>query len=84
MPMGTSFIKFDLSTRTMLTAPPTLTITNVQFKNFLYEFNSFIELGDYGGFVTITDSTFTNMNTCGAVLRNRRYNYNRIMTRTTY
>lgn len=27
MPMGTSFIKFDLSTRTMLTAPPTLTIT---------------------------------------------------------
>jgi glutathionylspermidine synthase len=44
----------------------------VEFRNFLYEFNSFIELPEYGAKVTITGSKFTNMNTCGAILRNRR------------
>ena len=44
----------------------------MNFLNFLYEFNSFIEFGEFGGYVQIKDSTFTNMNTCGSILRNKR------------
>jgi hypothetical protein len=43
--------------------------------NFLYEFNSFIELNDHGGNVIIDNTQFENMNTCGAIIRNKRYLY---------
>jgi len=78
MPMGASFFYFDLSAtpdRTQLTDPPTLTIKGCKFLNFLYEFNSFIELNDHGGFVNIQNTQFENMNTCGSIIRNKRYLY---------
>ena len=39
--------------------------------NFIYEFSSFIELNDFGGYVSITDSTFSNFNTCGSLIRKK-------------
>lgn len=42
----------------------------------MYEYNSFIELNDYGGYVVITNSKFINMNSCGSIIRNTRtYQY---------
>jgi hypothetical protein len=46
----------------------------VQFLNFLYEFNSFIELNEQGGHVVMTGVVFKNFNTCGAIIRNKRKN----------
>ena len=57
----------------------------MQFLNFLYEFNSFIELNEQGGHIVMTNVIFKNFNTCGAIIRNKRknlkqtssgYNYN--------
>ena len=59
----------------MLTSPPTLNITNSYFANFIYEFNSFIKVGDFGGFIFVSNSIFENFNTCGAFIRNKRYIY---------
>lgn len=71
--LGAGFFVFDISKNTLLTSPPTLTLENVQFRDFVYEFNSFIELNDYGGHITMTNTKFENFNNCGAVLRNKRY-----------
>jgi hypothetical protein len=57
----------------------------VQFLNFIYEFNSFIELPDWGAEVKITGSKFTNMNTCGSILRNRHTKtLSRVITRSNH
>jgi hypothetical protein len=40
--------------------------------NFLYEYNSFIEMNDFGAIISITGSTFSNMNSCGSLIRNKR------------
>ena len=37
--------------------------------NFIYEFSSFIELNEFGGFISIKDSTFSNFNSCGSLIR---------------
>jgi len=42
--------------------------------NFLYEFNSFIELNEQGGHIVMTGVIFKNFNTCGAIVRNKRKN----------
>jgi hypothetical protein len=52
----------------------------VQFLNFLYEFNSFIELNEQGGHVVMTGVVFKNFNTCGAIIRNKRKNLKRTDT----
>ena len=55
------------------------------FKNFLFDFNSLIELNDYGGFINIESSTFTNINSCGAIIRNKRVLLQRTdISMTTY
>ncbi len=41
------------------------------FTNFKYEFNSLIEMNSYGGNVVIKNSEFSNINTCGALIRNK-------------
>ncbi|CDW87527.1 UNKNOWN [Stylonychia lemnae] len=46
-------------------------IQNVIFKNFIYEYNSLIGLNEYGGHVKIMNVTFDNMNSCGAIVRNK-------------
>lgn len=45
----------------------------MEFRNFIYEFNSLIDLNDFGGYVVITNSKFVNFNTCGALIRNKKY-----------
>jgi hypothetical protein len=40
--------------------------------NFLFEFNSFIETNDYGGYIIINATTFERFGTCGAIVRNFR------------
>jgi hypothetical protein len=45
--------------------------------NFLYEFNSFIELNGQGGHIVMTGVVFKNFNTCGAIIRNKRKNLKR-------
>ena len=42
------------------------------FSNFRYEFNSFIELNDYAGNVVIKNSKFSNFQSCGSIIRNKR------------
>ena len=37
------------------------------------DFNSFVELNDYGGHISITNTLFNNINTCGSIFRNKRY-----------
>jgi hypothetical protein len=36
----------------------------------LYEFNTFIELNDWGNTVTITSTTFDRFSNCGSIIRN--------------
>jgi len=43
----------------------------------MYEFNSFIELSTYGGHVSILNSKFSSMNTCGSILRNKDFLFSR-------
>ncbi|CDW75588.1 UNKNOWN [Stylonychia lemnae] len=41
-------------------------------RNFLYEFNSFIQINKYqGGYIVIKNVVFDNFNTCGAIIRNK-------------
>ena len=40
-------------------------------------------MNDYGGNVIIKSSTFENVNTCGGLIRNKRYLYFKTMTTTT-
>jgi len=44
----------------------------VVFENFNYEFNSFIDLNKFGGHVVMKNVTFDKINTCGAIIRNKR------------
>lgn len=73
--IGATFIEFNIDSQTSLTSPPTLTIENCQFNNFDYEINSFIELNDLGGHVVLKNSAWNSMNSCGSVIRNKRYLY---------
>lgn len=38
----------------------------------MYEFNSLIELNDYGGYIYMYYSLISNFNTCGALIRNKK------------
>ncbi|CDW85618.1 UNKNOWN [Stylonychia lemnae] len=40
---------------------------------FMYDFNTLIELNDFGGYIEISRSLFDNMNSCGAIIRNKRF-----------
>ena len=55
---GYNVFEFDTSTETALTTPPTLTLSNCEFINFFMEFNSFIEVPEFGGHIVIKDSLF--------------------------
>jgi hypothetical protein len=55
----------------MLTAPPTLTITDCKFENYLYEMDSFIMLNQFGGYISITGTEFNYFSFCGAFIANR-------------
>ena len=48
---------------------------NVKFQNFFYEFNSFIELNDFGGHISMIDTQFENIETCGSIIRNKKVRY---------
>jgi hypothetical protein len=51
----------------------------------MYEFSGFIEMNDYGGHVEMYDTVFKNINTCGALIRNRKkYIYNINIARTSH
>lgn len=72
---GGFLFQFDLSLKTQLTSPPTLTLKGCSFKNFFQEFNSLIETNAYGGHIVIQDTTFERISSCGAVIRNFRQAY---------
>ena len=38
--------------------------------NFVYEFSTFIELGDQTGIVIIEDSNFKRISNCGSIINN--------------
>ena len=54
-------------------------LQNVVFQNFAYEYNSFIELNSQGGIISMKGVTFDNMNSCGAIIRNKKA----LVTKTT-
>ncbi|CDW71358.1 UNKNOWN [Stylonychia lemnae] len=72
---GGYFIKFDISSNTVLNSPPTLIINNCEFKNFIFNFNSLIETNPNGGHINITNSIFDRFTSCGAIIRNFRREY---------
>ena len=57
-----------------------LTFSNCVFKNFIYDFNTFIELNSWGGTVSISSTTFDRMSNCGSILRN----YKSFLGNTTF
>lgn len=57
----------------MLDDAQVLHIENCEFKNFLYEMNSFIELNPFGAHINIVDSTFSQFSFCGSFISNRDY-----------
>ncbi|TNV88206.1 hypothetical protein FGO68_gene9945 [Halteria grandinella] len=68
-----SFIKFDVGSKTLLSSsksPPTLTLINSTFQNFLFQFNSLIQLNPFGGYIVIQNSTFERISSCGAIIKN--------------
>ncbi|CDW77598.1 UNKNOWN [Stylonychia lemnae] len=72
LPIGGSLIQFDITSQTSLTSPQTLLLQNVIFENFVYDFNALIELNDFGGQITLINTSFININSCGSVIRNKR------------
>eukprot|EP00347_Sterkiella_histriomuscorum_P003595 403363685 len=84
VPKGASFFKFDLTNETSLTSPATLKLNNVGFKHFFYEFNSFIDLNDYGGYVEMSSVSFQYFESCGALLRNKKYRWSMTQSSTDY
>jgi len=68
-----TFIEFDATSDTMLDDYQVLYIENCEFKNFLYEMNSFIELNPFGAHIDIIDSTFSQFSFCGSFISNRDY-----------
>ncbi|CDW74791.1 UNKNOWN [Stylonychia lemnae] len=81
---GTNFFEFEMQNRSMLAQPSTLILQNVIFKNFIYEYNSFIELSSLGGHVILKNVIFDNMNSCGAIIRNKKAQLNKTMTPTDF
>jgi hypothetical protein len=62
--------KFPSQTTGPLTSPNTLIIENCVFSHFLYNYHSIIGLHDYGANIQIIDSTFYDLNSCGAIISN--------------
>ncbi|TNV88247.1 hypothetical protein FGO68_gene13755 [Halteria grandinella] len=78
--LGAGLFTFDINSQTKLTTPPTLTLDTVEITNVQYEFNSLIEMNPYGGRVVIKNSKFTNINSCGALIRNKQAILSRTFT----
>eukprot|EP00347_Sterkiella_histriomuscorum_P009503 403340963 len=74
---GGALFTFEQHPLMALTTPANLTLNNCIFRNFMYEFNSLIELNDLGGYVQISKTQFQNINTCGAIIRNKKVIYRR-------
>ncbi|CDW76440.1 UNKNOWN [Stylonychia lemnae] len=72
---GYSFIKFDITSKTILTKPPTLRIQNCIFRNLYFDYNTFIETNSYGGYIEILDTKFERFATCGSIIRNFKQTY---------
>ncbi len=69
-----------MSSNTVLdesSTPPTLTLDNCEFRNFIQNFNSFIKTNTYGGHIVITNTVFNRISSCGSIIRNfqKFYNY---------
>ncbi|CDW88758.1 UNKNOWN [Stylonychia lemnae] len=47
-------------------------VSNVVFKNFIYNFNSLIQLNDQSGIIQLDQVTFENINSCGSIIGNKR------------
>ena len=47
-----------------------LIVQDCEFHYFLYEMNSFVSFTKFGGELRITDSLFSHISSCGAVVKN--------------
>jgi len=52
------------------TVAPELIIENCEFKNIGFNMRSLIEVNSGGSHITITDSKFSNMASCGSIISN--------------
>lgn len=50
-----------------------LIFQNSKFWNFNYDYNSWIELNPFGGYIEINTGDFDTFSSCGALIRNKRY-----------
>ena len=60
-----------------------LTLQDCEFKNFLYEFDSFITFSRKGGHIQIKDTTFTRFSNCGSIVKNHRTIYSSDLSSST-
>ncbi len=54
----------------LLETPPTILISNSEFRHFFYDFNSLVEMNKFGSIVTIQNSKFEHLSSCGSILTN--------------
>ena len=71
--IGHSFFQFGLTDVSDISEAGTLIITSCEFKNFFYDFTSFIGLNNGHGFVDISDTTFDKFSNCGSIIRDSRF-----------
>lgn len=67
-----NMFQFDYSFLSLLSstwdAPKSLSISNSSFTHFLHDFHSIVELSQFGALISISNTTFTKISSCGAVL----------------
>ncbi len=73
LPVGNGLFHMAHSQNSALTAPPSLTIHNSIFRNFLFEMNSLVDFTLKGGVVSVTDSQFLNFEKCGSLIATPHY-----------
>ena len=49
-----------------------LELENCEFRNFFYEFDSFINLASRGSHVKLKSTTFSRFSNCGSIIKNKR------------
>ena len=64
--------QFDYSFAQLLStpwpAPKALTITHCSFTHFLHNFQSIIELPYFGAVIEVSNSEFSKISSCGAIM----------------
>lgn len=59
-----------MNNRNDMLKPNQLLFENVEVRNIFYDMNSLINMTEYGGNITLLNSTFQRISICGAIVKN--------------